>query len=344
MQKIKVLIADDSGFMRLLISDILAESQVIEVVGTAVDGKDAVEQVKKTKPDVLLLDMNMGDYSGLYAVERIMEECPLPILILSALGNTDLQPIFEALDLGAVDYLNKPQRGSSKLRLIEQELLHKIQSVSRANFEVSSTIDTRINTNTHTFSAEKNYDMIVIGASTGGPSAIEKVINSLPGNLVVPVIIVQHMPSNFIGSFVKRLDGMTPLKVMEGRANVKPKAGQVIVAPGNTNMILEKTSLGDVKIGFTDEVYREYDKPSINALMLSAAEVVGGRTIGVILTGMGKDGMLGMKAIRDKGGYTIAQSQKTCVIYGMPKAAVAFEAVERSIDIDEIGGFLVNSL
>ena len=330
--------------MRLLLSDILAESDMIDVVGTAVDGKDAVEQVKEIKPDVLLLDMNMGDYSGLYAVERLMKEAPLPILILSALGNTDLQPIFEALDHGAVDYLNKPQRGSSKIRLIEQELLQKIQSVNRANIGVVNVVDAPVNTNIHTFSASRNYDLIVIGASTGGPTAIEKVITSLPGNLVVPVIVVQHMPSNFIGSFVKRLNGMTPLHVMEGRAGMIPKAGQVVVAPGNTNMIVEKSTRGDGKIAFTDEVYREYDKPSINAMMLSVAEVYGNRSIGVILTGMGKDGMLGMKAIKDMGGYTIAQSQKTCVIYGMPKAAVAYQAVDRSIDIDEIGGFLVNSL
>lgn len=344
MQKIKVLIADDSGFMRLLISDILAESNLIEVVGTAVDGKDAVEQVKKTNPDVLLLDMNMGEYDGLYAVETLMAESPLPILILSALGNTDLQPIFEALDLGAVDYLNKPQRGNSKLRLIEQELLHKIQSVARANFEVATQLESKVNTNTHTFGSEKNYDLIVIGASTGGPSAIEKVIKSLPGNLIVPVIVIQHMPSNFIGSFVKRLDSMTPLKVIEGNHNIKPMAGQVIVAPGNTNMILERSSIGHIRIGFTDEVFKEYDKPSINAMMLSVAEVMGQRAIGVVLTGMGKDGMLGMKAIKEKGGYTIAQSEKTCVIYGMPKAAVTHNAVHRSIDIDDIGGFLVNSL
>lgn len=343
MQKIKVLIADDSGFMRLLISDILTESDVTEVVGTAVDGKDAVSQVKKLKPDVLLLDMNMGDYDGLYAVKRLMAENPIPILILSAVGNTDLQPIFDALEYGAVDYLNKPQRSSAKIRLIETELIQKIQSVSRANPKVIKPVEEHINTNQHTFEENLNYDVIVIGASTGGPTAIEKVITSLPANLTVPVLIVQHMPSNFIASFVKRLNALSPLEVMVGKKGMTPRPGQIVIAPGMTNMIITKSGRSR-KIDFSDEVFKEYNNPSINALMLSVADIYKNKAIGVILTGMGKDGMLGLKAIKDQGGRTIAQSEKTCVIFGMPKAAVAYDAVDRSIDIHEIGGYLVNSL
>lgn len=343
MAKIKVLVADDSGFMRLLISDILSESKYTEVVGTAVDGKDAVAQVKKLKPDVLLLDMNMGEYDGTYAVRHLMEENPLPILILSAVGNTDLQPIFEALELGAVDYLNKPQRSNAKIRQIEQELIGKILSVSGANPKVILANTVNKNTYHHTFSSTRKYDVIVIGASTGGPTAVEKVLTTLPVNLNVPVVIVQHMPSNFIGSFIKRLNSLSPLEVTAGRKNMIPKPGQVIVAPGDTNMVLVKSG-SKVKVDFTDEVFKEYNKPSINALMLSAAQCYGSRIIGVILTGMGKDGSKGLRAIKDNGGYTIAQSEKTCVIYGMPKSAVAEKAVDRSVDIDEIGGFLVNCL
>ncbi|UXP31096.1 chemotaxis-specific protein-glutamate methyltransferase CheB [Reichenbachiella agarivorans] len=344
MDKVRVVVADDSGFMRLLISDILTENGSVEVIGTAVDGKDAAIKVAELRPDVLLLDMNMGEYDGLYAVKRIMSENPLPILILSSIGNTNLQPIFDALDLGAVDYLNKPEKGNSKLRNIEVELIQKIKNAKRANTKAIP--DPKINANTyeHTFNEKSKYDVIVIGASTGGPSAIEKVINSLPGNLNVPVLICQHMPPNFIGSFVKRLNAMSPLQIEVGRENMRPKAGHIIVAPGESNMVVTKKRSGGVYIGFTDQVFPEYNCPSINALMLSVAEVYKDRSIGVVLTGMGKDGMLGMKQIKEQGGYTIAQSEKSCVIYGMPKAAVEYQAVDRSIDINEIGGFLVNSL
>jgi len=343
LKKISVVIADDSGFMRLLISDILTESGSVEVIGTAIDGKDAACKVAALKPDVLLLDMNMGEYDGLYAVKRIMEESPLPILILSSIGNTNLQPIFDALDLGAVDYLNKPQRGNSKLRNIEQELLDKIKSVKRAN--TGATIsEVRVNHFEHTFTEKSRFEIIAIGASTGGPSAIEKVIKSLPANLNVPVIICQHMPSNFITSFVNRLDNMSSLNIVVGKKNMRPRAGQIIVAPGDTNMIVRKTKTGDKVIDFTDKKFPEYNNPSVNAMLLSVAEIYGSKCIGVILTGMGKDGMLGMIEIKNKGGFTVAQNKESCVIYGMPKAAVDKNAVDRSVDIKEIGGFLVNSL
>ncbi|MGL1887061.1 MAG: chemotaxis-specific protein-glutamate methyltransferase CheB [Reichenbachiella sp.] len=343
MKKIKVVVADDSGFMRLLISDILTESGVVEVIGTAVDGKDAAKKVAELKPEVLLLDMNMGEYDGLYAVEKIMEKTPLPILILSSLGNTNLQPIFDALDMGAVDYLNKPERGNSKLRNIENELIEKIKSVKRANPGANVT-QVRVNHHEHTFTEKSRYDIIAIGASTGGPSAVEKVISSLPANLNVPVLICQHMPTNFIPSFVNRLNSMSSLEIVVGRQNMRPKSGQIIVAPGDTNMIVQKKKSGQVVIDFTDEKFPEYNNPSVNAMMLSVAQAYGAKCIGVILTGMGKDGMLGMIEIKKKGGFTVAQSEESCVIYGMPKAAVEKKAVDRSVDIKEIGGFLVNSL
>ena len=329
--------------MRLLLSDIISETSDMVIVGTAVDGKDAAEQAKKLKPDILLLDMNMGEYDGIYAVKRIMNECPLPIVILSAVGNSDLQPIFDALEHGAVDYINKPQRGNAKIRQIETELFSKIKSACRANPKVIRPKELPVNTHVHTFDSDGIYEVIVIGASTGGPTAVEKVITTLPSNLTVPVLLVQHMPSNFIGSFVNRLNNLTPLDVVIGKKNMIPKPGQIIVAPGMSNMIITGKNRKR-KIDFTDEVFREYNNPSINALMLSVAENYGNKAIGVILTGMGKDGTKGMKQIHEKGGLTIAQSEKTCVIYGMPKSAVDNNAVARSIDIDEIGGYLVNSL
>lgn len=341
MKDIRVLIADDSGFMRLLISDILSENEGMTVIGAAVDGKDAVTKVKELKPDVLLLDMNMGEYDGIYAVKNIMKQSPLPILILSSVGNTNLQPIFDALQEGAVDYLNKPSRGNAKMRLIETELVQKIRSVTRA--KPMAVKPNHKNTNKHTFDGSSKFDLIAIGASTGGPSALEEIIVSLPSNLNVPVVIGQHMPTNFIGPFVKRLNKLSPLHVVVGAKGMEPTAGTVIIAPGNANMILNKKGKS-TKIDFTDQKFKEYNNPSINSIMLSAAKVLGARTLGVILTGMGKDGVEGMKAIKDAGGYTIAQNEKSSIIYGMPKAAVQCGAIDKSIDIKEMGSFIVNSL
>lgn len=342
---IKVLIADDSAFMRLLISDIISEDKEIEVIGTAVDGNDAAIKVSSLKPDVLLLDMNMGEFDGLYAVKRVMEENPIPILILSSVGNTNLQPIFDALRCGAVDYINKPQRGSSKVREIEDELVNKIKSAARARPKANTSLGLHSEPDTHEFTGSDKYDIIVIGASTGGPSAIEEIISDLPANLNVPVIVCQHMPANFIQPFVKRLNNLSSLNVVLGGRAMAPKAGMVIIAPGDGNVVIEKDSVtGALGLGYTKEQFREYNNPSINALMLSVARHYGAQAIGVILTGMGKDGVNGLKAIKDEGGYTVAQSEQSSVIYGMPKVAVEKGAVTKTLDIKDIGPHLIKRL
>lgn len=332
--------------MRLLLTDLFSKDPDLEVIGTASDGKQAVNQVRDLNPDLVVLDMNMGDYDGLYGVERIMKEYPRPVLILSSVGNSNLNPIFDALALGAVDYINKPKTGNSKIREMDEELLAKVKKVARAHPMVAPALAGKeLHKFPHTFDHKANYDIIVVGASTGGPTAIEKLLTSLPANLNVPVVIAQHMPANFIKSFANRLNSIGGLKVTVGKKGMTPKPGVVTIAPGDSNMILEKGKSGDqVQIGFTREVYTDYNHPSINALMWSVGECYGSRAIGVLLTGMGKDGVKGLKHIRDKGGKTIAQDEKSSVIYGMPKMAVEKNAAEVVLNIKEIGGYLVNCL
>ncbi|HCX21957.1 MAG: chemotaxis response regulator protein-glutamate methylesterase [Flammeovirgaceae bacterium] len=330
--------------MRLLLTDLLSKDDELNVVGSAVDGKEAVQLVKECRPDVVLLDMNMGEYDGLYAVERIMKVHPVPILILSSVGNSNLDPIFDALELGAVDYINKPQKGGSKVREIGSQLVATVKRVARAKPKATKIEKDGLNKLSHTFDTKANYHVIVIGASTGGPTAVEKVITSFPANLNVPVLLGQHMPPNFIKSFAARLDFLSPLKVVVGKKGMIPKAGMVIIAPGDTNMIVVKDKNDTPKIAFSDEVYREYNNPSINALMTSAASAYADKAIGVLLTGMGKDGVKGMQAIKDSGGRTIAQDESSSVIYGMPKIAFETGAADTVLDIREIGGYLVNCL
>lgn len=341
---IKVLVADDSVLMRLLISDILNGDSEIDVVETATNGKDAVEKVLLHSPDVVLLDMNMGEYDGLYAVKNIMLEKPTPIIILSSLGNSNMSPIFEALEMGAVSYLNKPEKGNSKIREMDFQLIEKVKTAAVADVKNTGKQNHSVNTFRHSFGENLNYDVIVIGSSTGGPPAIEKIITKLPENLPVPVLIAQHMPSNFVPSFANRLDQLTKLKVSMARKGSQLKSGEILIMPGSRNSIVKSGNDGNVFIDFTSETFKEFNYPSINALMLSVANVFRERALGVVLTGMGKDGARGMCAIKQAGGYTVIQNRETSVVYGMPGAVEQLDCSYQTVPISEIGGFLVNCL
>lgn len=340
---VSVLVADDSVLMRLLIKDILQEDPEIQVIGYANNGREAALLTKQLRPNVVLMDMTMGEYDGLYGVQKIMADCPTPILILSALGNTNMDPILDGLKMGAVDYLNKPAQNSVNMRQMSAVLIEKIKEVSKVVLKEVPKEQNHINIHEHSFDDHANYDIIVIGASTGGPTAIETVLTQLPKNLNVPVLVVQHIPPNFVPAFAARLNQITPLSVRMAQKGDILEAGNILIAPGDKNMIVRRKEK-QVFIDFTDRKFIAYNDPSVDSLMLSVAEVYGKKGIGVLLTGMGKDGALGMKAIKEKGGYTIAQSQKTCVVYGMPRAAVETDAVVKVVNLDEIGGFLVSCL
>ena len=345
--KIKVLIVDDSGLMRLILTDILRAESDIEVIGTAQDGKDAVEKTEFLNPDVILLDMIMGDYDGLYAVKNILSKRKVPIIILSAVGNSDMNPILDALKLGAFDYLNKPNKNNAKIREIADEIILKIRTASNVKKENSILKNKEIKSNTfsHTFSKKLDYEIIVIGSSTGGPPALETIITKLPNNLPLPVVIVQHMPANFIQSFVDRLDNLTPLKVKAAQKNEQLLAGCIYFAPGDHNLIIRKDILGRSIFDFDDaKHYVEYNNPSVNALFLSVADVYRNKCISAVLTGMGKDGADGMVALSNAGAITIAQSKETCIVFGMPKEVVARNAAKYILDIHDIAPFMMSCI
>jgi two-component system, chemotaxis family, protein-glutamate methylesterase/glutaminase len=344
--KIRILIADDSLFMRYLTADILKNDGSFEVLDFARDGKEAAEKCCLLKPDVVIMDMLMGEYDGIMGVQRIMEKCPTPIIILSALGISDMEPIMTALKMGAIDYHHKPDRSSKDIKENDEELINKVKAASRVKLHeyLRKNIVVKENVNQHTFSDNLNYDVIVIGSSTGGPTALENVITRLPGNLTVPVIIAQHMPENFVPSFAARLDQLTPLSVSMAKKDDELMPGKILIAPGSRNMVVKQTEGGKVICDFTHKRYKEYNFPSITGLMESVSEIYGARAIGVILTGMGKDGAEGLKKIHEKGGYTIGQSKETCVVYGMPKEAFEIGAVKTVVPLNEIGPFIVSCL
>jgi two-component system, chemotaxis family, protein-glutamate methylesterase/glutaminase len=345
-KNVSVLIADDSVFMRYLTAEILKIAGGFDILDFAGNGKDAAEKCLALKPDVVVMDMVMGEYDGIMGVKRIMEQCPTPIVILSALGNTDMTGILHALEIGAVDYHHKPDRSVSNIEEIDRSFVEKIIAASKA--QVANGAQTynvqKSNVLKHTFNGQLNYDVIVIGASTGGPTAIENVLTRLPENLSIPVLIAQHMPPNFVPSFSERLNQLSPLNISMAQKDDELLPGRVLIAPGSRNMVVKATSTASVVCDFTIERFKEYNFPSITGLMNSVAEVYGSRAIGVLLTGMGRDGAQGLKSIKAKGGYTIAQSEKTCVVYGMPKEAVEIEAVNKVVNIDEIAPFIVSCL
>ncbi len=340
--KLQTLIVDDSAFMRLLLSDVLSSDPGLEIIGTAKDGLEAVDMTIKHGPDVIVMDMEMGEYNGLYAIKHIMERCPTPIMILSSVGNTNLEPIFDALRLGAVDYMNKPVRGGSKIRTMDQELISRLKGIYTAKPQIVKNNQPKKTRQKKQKSSER-FEILIIGASTGGPSAVEQIITSLQDEVEVPIVICQHMPPNFIEPFVRRINSRTPLNVMLGESGMEPRKGNVIICPGDVNLEFKRRSKGNVvQLVASDKKFKEYNNPSINAIMLSAASVYGEASLGILLTGMGKDGAKGMKAIHEAGGLTVAQDEASAVIFGMPKAAIETGNVDEVLDIKEIGAYLIS--
>ncbi|MGH1335946.1 MAG: chemotaxis-specific protein-glutamate methyltransferase CheB [Aureispira sp.] len=341
---IKVLIADDSAFMRLLIQQIITTDPTIEVVGKANDGHTAYLKTEALRPDVVLMDLTMGDYDGRYGVAQIMEHCPTPIIMLSAMGNVDMAPILETLALGAIGYVNKPANNRINMQEVKQVLLDKIKMASRVELTEVSTQPTIHNNFKHSFDANSlAYDCIVIGASTGGPRAIEHILTQLPENLAVPVFIVQHIPASFAKSFAARLNGLTPLEVQLATIGESPQTGGVYIASGQGNLIVKRKGKR-VYFKETEEQSLHYNNPSVDMLMLSVAKIYKNRAIGCVLTGMGRDGAVGLKAIQSAGGYTLAQNEASCIVFGMPKAAQNIGAATKMVHLNDIAGFLVSCL
>ncbi|NQZ77759.1 MAG: chemotaxis-specific protein-glutamate methyltransferase CheB [Ekhidna sp.] len=344
MSKIKVLIADDSAFVQLLMRNILSNNEDLEVVGTASNGWEAFEQTKALKPDVVLMDVMMPDYDGLSGIRYIMNDVPTPIIVLSTVGNRNIEPIIESLKLGAYDYLNKPS-GSKGLRSLDRDIYKLIKQAADLDAAKLRKFQKERNQDTHKFASKRMFDVVVIGSSTGGPQAHDVILGKLPSNMEVPVIIVQHMPQHFVQSYAERLNNLIPQKVEVAEEGTIIKEGTIYLAQSKKNIELYRDeNTNHVKVRETHKQYKDYNNPSVNAVMMSAAEVYGSRVIGVLLTGMGRDGRDGMKAIDAMGGYTVAQNKETCVVFGMPKEAIEAGVVKRVVPINEMAEFIVSCL
>ena len=378
---INVVVVDDSAFVRTTMVTVLERDHDIKVVATARNGEDALECIRKYDPDVVTLDIEMPRMDGLTALKHIMTEMPRPVLMVSSVTVDGADATLRALDLGAADFIEKQRSpdeeyeklirskvhavaGSSLERIRRRakmqrtlpasgtSLANKPQTTARGGTGFSSQPRTPSKTSASLYSASAPAapvslpqgrpvrDLIVIGVSTGGPPAVQRILSLLPANLPACILIAQHMPATFTGPFAKRLDNTSPLSVREASPVERLRPGCVYVCPGGKHLRVKSMTEAVVTPDPAEALY----KPSANVLMESAGRLLGRKTLGVMLTGMGNDGLEGAKVLKKEGGRLLAQSEASCVVYGMPKAVVDAGIVDEIIDIENMAQAIVANL
>lgn len=332
---LRVLVVDDSLFMRAAISKALSGDGRFEVIGQAKDGAEAVAKVVELGPDLVTMDFNMPRMNGAEAVRAIMAKRPTPVLMFSAHTRQGARETFEALAAGAVDFCTKPSgEVSAHLHQITSELVDKLLAAAGARPRALAPVvqpKPRIPVQISTW-PPSGPRVVVIGVSTGGPAALSRVIPALPAGIRFAAIVVQHMPANFTAALAERLNSHSAVSVREARENDIPCAGMVFIAPGDRHL-----EVGDHgRLHLTDAAPVNGCRPSADVTMASAARVFGRRAIGLVMTGMGRDGAAGLAAIRQADGVTLAQDQQSSVIFGMPRAAIDAGVVDHVVSLDDI--------
>lgn len=345
--RVRVLVVDDSALMRRLLSDILGSSPSIEVVGSARDGREAVVQAAKLKPDVITLDVEMPEVSGLDALPAILAVHEAPVVMVSALTREGADVTLKALEFGAVDFFPKPARNQmSEMRAEGEQLIDKVLTAAGSRVlrgRRSPSTDSAVFGPRETSPAtDRPAPVVVIGISTGGPQALSRVIPLLKPP-APPILIVQHMPAQFTGVFAERLNRSAEVEVKEAAEGDLVEPNRVLVAPGGRHLRLSgRPPRVRAKLGAPDEPAVGGHRPSVDVLFESAAKIFGEATIGVIMTGMGRDGADGCKAILDAGGFTLGQDEATSVVYGMNKAAFLENAVKAQFALDDLASIIQN--
>lgn len=372
---VKVLVVDDSGFFRRRVSEILSADPTIQVVGTATNGKEAIDQALALKPDVITMDYEMPTMDGITAVRHIMQRCPTPVLMFSSLTHEGARVTLDALDAGAVDYLPKNFEDISRNPdKVKQMLCEKVHTISRSNrrfSSYSSSLPAVSTTSSSPVSSlgsarapsplpsrsaapapapaaapshspapkRKAYKLLAIGTSTGGPVALQRVLTQLPAGFPAPIVLVQHMPAAFTKAFAERLDKLCKISVKEAEDGDMLRPGLALLAPGGKQMMVD--ARGMVKILPGDE--RLNYKPCVDITFGSAAKSFGDKVLAVVLTGMGADGREGARLLKQGGSQVWAQDEASCVIYGMPMAIVKANLADAVYGLDDIGRHLVEA-
>jgi len=344
-ERIRVLVVDDSALMRKLIPAILARESAIEVVGTAMDGAFALKKIEELQPDVVTLDLDMPRMDGMETLRLIMRRAPLPVILFSTHSKEGGYATLKALALGAVDFLAKPKDAAAgHLEQIADQLIAKIKVAKRAVGRKlpAAVLEEKPAPKKGTRAALPPRRIIAIGISTGGPNALQFVLSQIPADFQSTIIVVQHMPEGFTEMFAKRLDECCALEVQEARSGDLLLAGRVLICPGNRHIMVRRMPRGDMAV-LSDGPPVNGHRPSADVLFHSVSQEFGLTAVGVLMTGMGDDGAEGLGAIKAAGGMTVAQSEDTCVVSGMPRAAILKGYANKIIPLDGVASFLMSN-
>ncbi|HTT20423.1 MAG TPA: chemotaxis response regulator protein-glutamate methylesterase [Candidatus Sulfotelmatobacter sp.] len=339
MKKVRVLVVDDSALMRKLIPQMLAGDEAIDVVGTAMDGSFCLKKIEELKPNVVTLDLEMPGMNGIDTLKEIMRHNPVPVIVFSSHSIEGASVTMKALGLGAFDFVTKPKDASAHMAETARELIAKVKAAADCKLKPRVLPGARPKPEKIVAPSGAPNKIVAIGVSTGGPQALEFVLSQLPGNFPGAITVVQHMPDGFTDMFARRLDEVCPLRVKEAQSGDLLLPGRVLICPGSRHMKVKRLPLGDIAV-LSDEPRVNGHRPSVDVLLKSVAEEFHTNAVGVLMTGMGDDGAEGLGAIKREGGMTIAQSEESCVVYGMPKAAIERGYAIRVVGLDIMGSTL----
>ena len=345
---IKVLVVDDSALVRSLLAEIIRATPGLQLVGLAPDAYVARDMVKQFSPDVITLDIEMPRMDGLSFLQKLMRARPTPVIMISTLTEEGAEASLQALELGAVDFIPKPKLGiTAGIREYAELIVEKIQMAAQVKLRPLAQVDNHRDKivaldKKITSSMQGTEKIIAIGASTGGTEAIKDLLLQLPA-AVPGIVITQHMPAGFTRTYAERLNKVTRLHVVEAKGGERILPGHAFLAPGGHHLIVVRSGADYlVKLSDAEPVHRH--RPAVDVMMESVALAGGKNVLGVLLTGMGKDGAKGMLAIKQQGGYTFAQDEASCVVYGMPKEAVQIGAVDKTVVLDKMGSELLEKI
>jgi two-component system, chemotaxis family, protein-glutamate methylesterase/glutaminase len=344
-ERVRVLVVDDSALMRKLIPLILERDPDVEVVGTAMDGAFALRKIAELKPDVVTLDLEMPRMDGIETLRMIMRSAPLPVIVFSTHSKEGAYSTFKALALGAIDFVAKPKDAAGgHLETVANQLIEKIKVAKRAGGSRSiprADAELPPHSKKRTRAAVPPNRIIAIGISTGGPNALQYMLSQIPQDFPASFVVIQHMPEGFTEMFARRLDECCALDVQEARSGDLLVAGRVLICPGNRHMMVRRMPRGEMAI-LSDGPAINGHRPSVDVLFHSVAQDFGLTAVGILMTGMGEDGAEGLGSIRSAGGITIAQSEDTCVVPGMPRAAISKGHASKIIPLDGLAQYLIS--
>lgn len=337
-ERIRVLVVDDSAFIRKVVAQMLSRSAAIDVVGTARDGEEALEQVERLRPDVVTLDLMMPGMNGVEFLRRQMARRPVPVVVCS-IAHESGEMAMEAFDAGAVEFVQKPTALATDLvQEIADDLIAKVQAAARVAIArvTTAAAPTGALAATERVIGPSRADVLVIGVSTGGPQALRHLIPRLPADFPVPVAMVLHMPIGYTEMYAQRLNDVSALEVVEARHGDLVRPGVALLAPAGHHLTFVRRPDGTVRANLDVRPIDTPHRPSVDVLFRSAADVYGARVLGVVMTGMGNDGVLGAAHVKAQGGRVITEAESSCVVYGMPRAVVEASLSDATAALDEL--------